>query len=71
LGRDSKQLPSYDEARAGFIRDYLIKSLQTTGGNICQSARLAKRNRTDFYKLLSRHCVLSDDFKQDRCRNVN
>jgi two-component system, NtrC family, response regulator GlrR len=65
LGCDSKQLPSYDEARDGFSRDYLIRSLRTTGGNISQSARLAKRNRTDFYRLLSQHCVLSGDFKED------
>jgi hypothetical protein len=25
---------------------------------------LAKRNRTDFYKLLSRHQLLPDDFKK-------
>jgi two-component system response regulator GlrR len=70
LGHDSRQLPSYDEAREGFSRDYLIRSMKTTGGNISQSARLAKRNRTDFYKLLSRHCIASGDFKEDGCRGV-
>ena len=29
-----------------------------------QAARLAKRNRTDFYGLLSRHQLLPDDFKR-------
>ena len=29
-----------------------------------QAARLAKRNRTDFYKLLSRHQLQPDDFKK-------
>jgi two-component system response regulator GlrR len=70
LGCDSKQLPSYDEARDGFSREYLIRSLQSTGGNISRSARLAKRNRSDFYKLLSRHRVVSGDFREDGCRGV-
>ena len=26
-----------------------------TGGNVTQAARLAQRNRTEFYKLLQRH----------------
>ncbi|MDQ2696000.1 MAG: sigma 54-interacting transcriptional regulator, partial [Pseudomonadota bacterium] len=43
------------EARSRFERDYLIQILQLTGGNVSQAARLAQRNRTDFYKLLSRH----------------
>ena len=29
-----------------------------------QAARLAKRNRTDFYKLLARHQLTPEDFKQ-------
>jgi two-component system response regulator GlrR len=31
---------------------------------VSQAARLAKRNRTDFYKLLTRHSVSPDDFKE-------
>jgi two-component system response regulator GlrR len=38
--------------------------LQITGGNVSQAARLAKRNRTDFYKLLARHQLVPEDFKQ-------
>ncbi|TCO81968.1 two-component system response regulator GlrR [Plasticicumulans lactativorans] len=49
------QLPSLAEARDGFERDYLIRVLQLTGGNVTQAARLAQRNRTEFYKLLARH----------------
>jgi two-component system response regulator GlrR len=32
-------------------------------GNVSQAARLAKRNRTDFYKLLSRYDLNPDSFK--------
>ena len=55
LGGTQAKLPSFDEARDEFTRSYLSQILQITGGNVSQAARLAKRNRTDFYKLLGRH----------------
>lgn len=48
-------LLSFAEARDRFERDYLVRLLQTTEGNVTQAARLAQRNRTEFYKLLNRH----------------
>ncbi|HUU71235.1 MAG TPA: helix-turn-helix domain-containing protein, partial [Burkholderiales bacterium] len=42
-------------ARGEFEREYLAKILKITGGNVTQAAKLAKRNRTEFYKLLQRH----------------
>src|SRR5216684_5794345 len=65
LGADIKKVPSYQEARENFTRDYLTSNLQATSGNVSESARLAKRNRTDFYKLLARHRVAPEDFKKD------
>jgi two-component system response regulator GlrR len=64
LGGSPTRLPSFDEARDEFTRNYLSQILQITAGNVSQAARLAKRNRTDFYKLLSRHQLLPDDFKK-------
>jgi len=43
------------EARAEFDRDYLSRLLHMTRGNVAEAARLAKRSRTDLYRLLSRH----------------
>jgi len=63
LGGTHAKLPSFDEARDEFTRSYLSQILQITGGNVSQAARLAKRNRTDFYKLLGRHQLVPDDFK--------
>ncbi|HEY6451271.1 MAG TPA: sigma 54-interacting transcriptional regulator [Steroidobacteraceae bacterium] len=63
LGGTQGKLPSFDEARDEFTRSYLSQILQITGGNVSQAARLAKRNRTDFYKLLGRHLLVPDDFK--------
>jgi two-component system, NtrC family, response regulator GlrR len=64
LGAGPTRLPSFDEARDEFTRNYLSQILQITGGNVSQAARLAKRNRTDFYKLLARHQLTPEDFKQ-------
>jgi two-component system response regulator GlrR len=38
--------------------------VQITGGNVSQAARLARRNRTDFYELLARHQLTPEEFKQ-------
>ena len=51
----SAELSSFESARGEFERDYLAKLLKITGGNVTQAAKLAKRNRTEFYKLLQRH----------------
>jgi len=59
----ASSLPSFSEAREEFTRNYISQLLQITGGNVSQAARLAKRNRTDFYKLLSRHQLNPDHFK--------
>jgi len=64
MAGDPTQIPSFDDARNEFSRGYLVRNLQSTEGNISKSARLAKRNRTDFYKLLSRYRVLAEDYKR-------
>ncbi|MGB5344890.1 MAG: sigma 54-interacting transcriptional regulator [Woeseia sp.] len=63
LGEHAGKLASFSDARDEFTRNYLSQILQITGGNVSQAARLAKRNRTDFYKLLSRHDLNPDAFK--------
>jgi len=63
LGEHSGKLLSFTDARDEFTRNYLTQILQITTGNVSQAARLAKRNRTDFYKLLARHDLNPDQFK--------
>ncbi|HEX7063046.1 MAG TPA: sigma 54-interacting transcriptional regulator [Woeseiaceae bacterium] len=63
LGERAGKLASFSEARDEFTRNYLSQILQITMGNVSQAARLAKRNRTDFYKLLARHDLNPDAFK--------
>ncbi len=63
LGEHAGKLMSFSDARDEFTRNYLSQILQITAGNVSQAARLAKRNRTDFYKLLARHDLNPDAFK--------
>jgi two-component system, NtrC family, response regulator GlrR len=60
---DDSKIPTYNEARDAFARAYLADNLQRTSGNVTKAARIAKRTRTDFYKLLARYRVHPDDFK--------
>jgi len=53
----------FDEARRQFERDYLTQVLKLTSGNVTQAAKLAQRNRTDFYALLGRHQIDPAAFK--------
>lgn len=61
--RETEEVVSFDEARRRFEADYLIRLLKMTGGNVAQAAKLAQRNRTDFYKLLQRHALEPALFK--------
>ena len=63
IKQHQKKIIPLFEARRQFEQQYLIKLLQTTQGNVSQAARVANRNRTDFYKLLNRHHIIPDLFK--------
>jgi two-component system response regulator GlrR len=64
LKEDAAALVPFEEARKSFERDYLARLLKITGGNVTQAAQLAKRNRTEFYKLLQRHRLEPAQFKE-------
>jgi two-component system response regulator GlrR len=63
LQQSAANLSSLDEAKRRFERDYLVQLLKMTRGNVSQAARLAKRNRSDFYSLLARHTLDPGQFK--------
>ncbi len=63
LRSEDADIQSFSDARNQFERDYLTQLLQMTNGNVAQAARIAKRNRTDFYKLLHKHQLNPPQFK--------
>jgi len=66
IQREQTELASFEQARRKFERDYLAQLLKITEGNVTQASRLAKRNRTEFYKLLQRHKLDPRLFKPQR-----
>ena len=61
---EDRYLPSLSQARLQFEHDYLVKVLRLTSGSVAEAALLAQRNRTDFYKLLKRHNINPEMFKE-------
>jgi two-component system, NtrC family, response regulator GlrR len=59
-------MTSFDVARKNFEQQYLINLLKATHGNVTQSARIAGRNRTEFYKILERHHINPALFKKSQ-----
>jgi two-component system response regulator GlrR len=55
IQHQQSEFASFEQARREFERDYLTRLLKITAGNVSQAAKLAQRNRTEFYKLLQRH----------------
>ena len=54
------------EAKGAFEKNYLIRLLELSGGNVSQAAKLAGKYRADFYDLLRKHELSVDDFKKSR-----
>jgi two-component system response regulator GlrR len=54
---------SYAEAKQRFERNYLVQLLKLTDGSVADAARIAERNRTEFYRLLQKHELSPDMFR--------
>jgi two-component system, NtrC family, response regulator GlrR len=66
IHRQNAEFTSLEEARRRFERDYLTQLLKITDGNVSAAARLAKRNRTEFYRLMQRHELDVSLFKPNK-----
>ncbi|MDP9604336.1 sigma 54-interacting transcriptional regulator [Variovorax sp. NFACC27] len=65
------EVQTYAEAKQRFERDYLVGLLKLTDGNVADAARLADRNRTEFYRLLQKHELTPGHFKADAVAGGN
>ena len=61
----SVQVLTYADAKQRFEREYLVGLLKLTDGNVADAARLADRNRTEFYRLLQKHELTPGHFQSD------
>ena len=68
LNAEETKLGTLAEARRAFEHEYLVRLLKITAGNVTHAARLAGRNRTEFYRLLDRHSLVAAALKASpRC----
>jgi two-component system response regulator GlrR len=61
----TREFLSFAQSRDNFEFDYLVNLLQMTQGNVAQAARLAERNRSEFYKLLRKHQLDPQAFRRE------
>lgn len=54
LAADEAELPSFKDAKRAFETRYVIGLLRRCGGNISRAARLARKDRKDFYDVIRR-----------------
>jgi two-component system response regulator GlrR len=63
IAREEQGLAALDDAKREFEREYLIRLLKHTRGNVTHAAKLAQRNRSEFYSLLHRYQLDPTVFK--------
>ena len=63
LSAELESVPSFKEAKRAFERRYVSGLLKRCEGNISHAARLAKKDRKDFYDVIRRTGVDPGDFR--------
>ena len=54
---------SFREAKQEFEMNYIMNVLRLSGGNVAKAARLARKDRKDFYGVIRRYGIRSKDFR--------
>ncbi len=63
LASELDEVPSFKEAKRAFETRYVVGLLRRCGGNISRAARLAKKDRKDFYDVIRRTGVNPAEFR--------
>jgi two-component system response regulator GlrR len=63
LAAEGENIPSFKEAKRAFETRYVVGLLRRCGGNISRAARLAKKDRKDFYDVIRRTGVNPSEFR--------
>jgi len=63
LAAEGEEVPSFKEAKRAFETRYVVGLLRRCGGNISRAARLAKKDRKDFYDVIRRTGVKPAEFR--------
>jgi two-component system response regulator GlrR len=63
LGSEGEEVPSFKDAKRAFETRYVEGLLRRCSGNISRAARLARKDRKDFYDVIRRTGVNPQDFR--------
>lgn len=63
LHNEPGKIQTLKEAKENFERNYLISVMRITEGHVANAAKIAGRNRTEFYKLLNQHEIDPAQFR--------
>ncbi len=63
LAADGDDVPSFKDAKRAFETRYVVGLLRRCGGNISRAARLAKKDRKDFYDVIRRTGIDPAEFR--------
>ncbi|MCP5060650.1 MAG: sigma-54-dependent Fis family transcriptional regulator [bacterium] len=63
LAKDAEEVPSFKDAKRAFETRYVVGLLRRCRGNISRAARLAKKDRKDFYDVIRRTGVDPQEFR--------
>ncbi len=69
LRQEPVAIKTLKEAKSEFERNYLVSVLRIAGGNVASAARIAGRNRTEFYKLLNQYELDPAEFRAEASDN--
>jgi two-component system response regulator GlrR len=60
---ESEDIPSFRDAKRSFEHEYVTRVLKLCSGNISRAARIAKKDRKDFYDVMRRNEINPQDFR--------
>jgi two-component system response regulator GlrR len=59
----SEEVGSFRDAKRAFEREYVSRVLRLCDGNISRAARIARKDRKDFYDVMRRNAINPSDFR--------
>ena len=65
----SNKFQSFKEAKREFEKEYISQVLRICQGNISQAARLAKKDRKDFYDVMKKYGIQPETFRKQAQQN--
>ncbi len=60
----SGEFPPFKKAKAEFERNYVIQTLRISAGKVAAAARLAGKDRKDFYEMMKKHAIDPNDYRE-------